>query len=47
LTSLLARGFRPEAALSTVGATGHVTAADVSPAMAEKAHERIGEVRNA
>ena len=46
-TSLLARGFRPRAALSAIGSTGHVTAADVSPAMAEKARERLGEARNA
>src|SRR5215475_2349840 len=40
-------GFSAEAALSAVGPTGHVTAADVSPAMAEKARERLGEARNA
>jgi ubiquinone/menaquinone biosynthesis C-methylase UbiE len=40
-------GLSAEAALSTVGPTGHVTAADVSPAMAEKARERLGEARNA
>src|SRR5262245_49904742 len=36
-------GLSAEAALSAVGPTGHVTAADVSPAMAEKARERLGE----
>jgi ubiquinone/menaquinone biosynthesis C-methylase UbiE len=40
-------GLSAEAALSAVGPTGHVTAADVSPAMAEKARERLGESRNA
>jgi SAM-dependent methyltransferase len=40
-------GLSAEAALSAVGPTGHVTAADVSPAMAEKARERLGEARNA
>ena len=40
-------GLSAEAALSAVGHTGHVTAADVSPAMAEKARERIGKVPNA
>ena len=39
-------GLSAEAALSAVGPTGHVTAADVSPAMAEKARERLGEARN-
>jgi ubiquinone/menaquinone biosynthesis C-methylase UbiE len=39
-------GLSAEAALSAVGPTGHVTAADVSRAMAEKAHERLGEARN-
>src|SRR5262249_20551696 len=39
-------GLSAEAALSAVGPTGHVTAADVSPAMAEKARE-LGEARNA
>jgi len=33
-------GLSAEAALAAVGPTGHVTAADVSPAMAEKARER-------
>jgi ubiquinone/menaquinone biosynthesis C-methylase UbiE len=40
-------GLSAEAALSAVGPTGHVTAADVSPAMAERARERLGEARNA
>jgi ubiquinone/menaquinone biosynthesis C-methylase UbiE len=40
-------GLSTEAALSAVGPNGHVTAADVSPAMAEKARERLGETHNA
>src|SRR5712671_936385 len=40
-------GLSAEAALAAVGPTGRVTAADVSPAMAEKARERLGKVRNA
>jgi ubiquinone/menaquinone biosynthesis C-methylase UbiE len=40
-------GLAAEAALFAVGPTGHVTAADVSPAMVEKARERLGEARNA
>src|SRR5262249_54435015 len=40
-------GLSAEAALPAVGPTGHVTAADASPAMAEKARERLGEARNA
>ena len=40
-------GLSAGAALSAVGTTGHVTAADISPAMAEKARERLGEARNA
>src|SRR5262249_4436872 len=39
-------GLSAEAVLSAVGPTGHVTAADVSPAMAEKERERLGEARN-
>jgi ubiquinone/menaquinone biosynthesis C-methylase UbiE len=39
-------GLSAEAALFAVGPTGHVTAADVSPAMAEKARERLGEAPN-
>src|SRR5262249_57214670 len=40
-------GLSAEAPLSAVGPTGHVTAADISRAMAEKARERLGEARNA
>jgi ubiquinone/menaquinone biosynthesis C-methylase UbiE len=40
-------GLSAEAALFAIGPTGHVTAADVSPAMAEKARERLSEARNA
>ena len=40
-------GLSAEAALTAVGPTGHVTAADVSPAMVEKARERLREMRNA
>jgi ubiquinone/menaquinone biosynthesis C-methylase UbiE len=40
-------GLSAEAALAAVGHTGHVTAADVSPAMAEKARERLGKAPNA
>ena len=40
-------GLSAEAALATVGPTGHVTAADISPAMAEKARERLGKAPNA
>jgi ubiquinone/menaquinone biosynthesis C-methylase UbiE len=40
-------GLSAEAVLSAVGPTGHVTAADISPAMAEKARERLGEAHNA
>jgi ubiquinone/menaquinone biosynthesis C-methylase UbiE len=36
-------GLSAEAALSAVGPAGHVTAADISSAMAEKARERLGE----
>jgi ubiquinone/menaquinone biosynthesis C-methylase UbiE len=39
-------GLSAEAALAAVGPTGHVTAADVSPAMAEKARERLAKVPN-
>ena len=39
-------GLSAEAALAAVGHTGHVTAADVSPAMAEKARERLAKVPN-
>jgi ubiquinone/menaquinone biosynthesis C-methylase UbiE len=40
-------GLSAEAALSAVGSAGHVTAADVSPAMVEKARERLGKAANA
>ena len=40
-------GLSAEAALGAVGPTGHVMAADVSPAMAEKARERLGKAPNA
>jgi len=40
-------GLSAEAALAAVGPAGHVTAADVSPAMAEKARERLGKAPNA
>jgi ubiquinone/menaquinone biosynthesis C-methylase UbiE len=40
-------GLAAEAALAIVGPNGHVTAADVAPAMVEKARERLGTVRNA
>lgn len=40
-------GLSAEAALAAVGATGHVMAADVSPAMVEKARERLGKASNA
>ena len=39
-------GLSAEAALAVVGPTGHVTAADLSPAMAEKARERLGKASN-
>ena len=40
-------GLSAEAALAAVGHTGHVTAADVSPAMAAKARERLGKAPDA
>ena len=40
-------GLSAEAALAAVGPKGHVTAADVSPAMAGKARERLGKAPNA
>src|ERR1700730_14023651 len=40
-------GLSAEAALAAVGPTGHVMAADVSPAMVEKARERLGNAPNA
>ena len=39
-------GLAAEAALAAVGSTGHVTAADLSVAMAEKARERLSEATN-
>src|ERR1700738_2888916 len=39
-------GLSAEAALAAVGPTGHVAAADISPAMAEKARERLGKAPN-
>ena len=39
-------GLSAEAALAAVGPTGHVTAADISPAMVEKARERLGNAPN-
>jgi ubiquinone/menaquinone biosynthesis C-methylase UbiE len=40
-------GLAAEAALAIVGPTGHVTAADLSPAMVEKARARLGKAPNA
>ncbi|HEX2366628.1 MAG TPA: methyltransferase domain-containing protein, partial [Bradyrhizobium sp.] len=40
-------GLAAEAALAIVGPNGQVTAADISPAMVEKARERLGSVQNA
>jgi ubiquinone/menaquinone biosynthesis C-methylase UbiE len=39
-------GLSAEAALAAVGPTGHVEAADISPAMAGKARERLGKSPN-
>ena len=39
-------GLCAEAALAAVGPTGHVTAADISPAMVAKARERLGDTPN-
>lgn len=39
-------GLSAEAALAVVGRTGNVAAADLSPAMAEKARERLGKAPN-
>ena len=39
-------GLAAEAALAIVGATGHVTAADISPQMAERAQERLAGAPN-
>jgi ubiquinone/menaquinone biosynthesis C-methylase UbiE len=40
-------GLSAEAALAAVGPTGHVAASDLSPAMVDKARERLGNVPNA
>src|SRR5262245_64367462 len=40
-------GLAAEAALGVVGPTGHVTAADFSPAMVERARERLAHAKNA
>src|SRR6202171_4767565 len=40
-------GLSAEAALAAVGSSGQVMAADVSPAMAKKARERLGKAPNA
>src|SRR5215475_8709049 len=40
-------GISSEVALFAVGPTGHLTAADISPFMAENAGERLGKARNA
>jgi len=39
-------GLSTEPALAAIGSTGHVTAADISPAMTEKARERFGNTPN-
>jgi len=39
-------GLSAEATLAAVGSTGHVTAADISPAMVGKARERLGNAPN-
>jgi ubiquinone/menaquinone biosynthesis C-methylase UbiE len=39
-------GLAAEAALAVVGAIGHVTAGDLSPAMVEKARQRLGNAKN-
>jgi ubiquinone/menaquinone biosynthesis C-methylase UbiE len=39
-------GLASEAALSVVGPAGHVTAADLSPAMVDKARERLAQAKN-
>src|SRR5262245_30466226 len=40
-------GLAARAALGVVGPTGHVTAADFSPAMVERARERLAQAKNA
>lgn len=39
-------GLAAEAAASVIGSAGHVTAADISPAMLDKARERLGMLPN-
>ena len=39
-------GLSAEAALAAVGPTGHVAACDLSPAMVDKARERLGKAAN-
>src|SRR5258708_20650443 len=39
-------GLAAEAALGAVGPTGHITAADLSPAMVEKARGRFANAKN-
>jgi ubiquinone/menaquinone biosynthesis C-methylase UbiE len=39
-------GLSADAALAAVGPAGHIIAADVSPAMAKKARERLGKAPN-
>jgi ubiquinone/menaquinone biosynthesis C-methylase UbiE len=39
-------GISAEAALAAVGSIGHVTAADLSPAMVKMARERLGKAPN-
>jgi len=39
-------GFAAEAATDAVGPTGHVVAADISPAMLDRARERLGALPN-
>jgi SAM-dependent methyltransferase len=39
-------GLSAEAALATVGPSGHVRAADLSPAMVKNARERLGKAAN-
>ena len=39
-------GLSAEVALSAVGLTGHVTASDLSPAMVDKARQRLGNAPN-
>src|SRR6267378_493741 len=47
LTLQQARASPSEAALADVGPTGHVTASDLSPAMVDRARERLGNTPNA